>query len=293
MPEREPYDHEEVLKNERWELLRQIDEITDKPLTVLSFVWLGLLILDFTRGLTPTLQYFSYAIWALFVIDFLVEFTIAPHKWEYLRKSWLTAIALALPAFRVLAAFRALRLLRAARAARGVRLLRSVTSINRGMRAAGATLARRGIGYVLALTFVATFGGAAGMFQFERPEALVEAGYDAASAEQSAITSYGDAVWWTAMIMTTLGSEYWPRTAEGRLLCVLLSMFAFAVFGYITATLASFFIGQDAAAAAEGGGSPGDAAALREEIRALRADLAALARETRVRTENIAADERR
>lgn len=46
--------------------------------------------------------------------------------------------------------------------------------------------------------------------------------------------------------MTTLGSEYWPQTPEGRILCIVLALFAFAVFGYITATIATFFIGQDA-----------------------------------------------
>ena len=47
------------------------------------------------------------------------------------------------------------------------------------------------------------------------------------------------------MLLTTMGSEYWPRTPEGRFVCLLLSIYAFAVFGYITATLASFFIGSD------------------------------------------------
>ena len=48
------------------------------------------------------------------------------------------------------------------------------------------------------------------------------------------------------MLLTTMGSEYWPRSAEGRFICLLLSVYAFAVFGYITATLASYFVGDDA-----------------------------------------------
>jgi voltage-gated potassium channel len=48
------------------------------------------------------------------------------------------------------------------------------------------------------------------------------------------------------MLMTTMGSEYWPRTGEGRILCFLLSLYAFGVFGYVTATIATFFIGRDA-----------------------------------------------
>ena len=83
--------------------------------------------------------------------------------------------------------------------------------------------------------------------------------------------SYGEALWWTSMIMTTLGSEYWPRTAEGRILGWLLALFAFAVFGYITATLASFFVGQDA--------QERDEALLRADITALRDELRELRRE--------------
>ncbi len=40
------------------------------------------------------------------------------------------------------------------------------------------------------------------------------------------------------MIMTTMGS--WPQTPEGRVLCLLLAVYAFAVFGYVTAMLAAF-----------------------------------------------------
>lgn len=63
--------------------------------------------------------------------------------------------------------------------------------------------------------------------------------------ERSGLTSYWEALWWTAMIMTTIGSDYWPKTAEGRVLAFLLSVYAFAIFGYITAALASLLVGKD------------------------------------------------
>ncbi len=59
------------------------------------------------------------------------------------------------------------------------------------------------------------------------------------------LTDYGTALWWTSMILTTMGSDYWPRTLEGRLLCIILALYAFAVFGYVTATIASYFVGRD------------------------------------------------
>jgi voltage-gated potassium channel len=61
------------------------------------------------------------------------------------------------------------------------------------------------------------------------------------------LRTYGDALWWTAMMITTIGSGYFPRSAEGRVLCFLLALYWFAVFGYVTATLATFFVGRDAA----------------------------------------------
>ena len=58
--------------------------------------------------------------------------------------------------------------------------------------------------------------------------------------------NYGMALWWTAMWIITAGSDYWPITPEGRSLAFLLALFGFGIFGYVTATLASFFIGRDA-----------------------------------------------
>ena len=80
-----------------------------------------------------------------------------------------------------------------------------------------------------------------------------------------------------------LQSEYWPKTVEGRILGWLLAVYAFAVFGYITATIASFFIAQDVAMVAqrqadEGAITQTDATGLREEVAALRSEVATLSR---------------
>jgi voltage-gated potassium channel len=58
--------------------------------------------------------------------------------------------------------------------------------------------------------------------------------------------NYGMALWWTAMRVITAGSDFWPVTPEGRGLAFILSLFGYAIFGYVTATLATFFIGRDA-----------------------------------------------
>ncbi len=254
-----------VLNEERWAVLRQLEDFLETPMLVLGFVWLALLVIELTGNLSPALQFIGGAIWVIFIIDFALKFVLAPDKTDYLKANWLTALALVVPALRVFRIFRVLSILRAARAARGLRLFRVLSSANRGMRALGHTMQRRGVGYVMVLSVVVILLGAAGMYAFENdlPDGV-------------GLKSYSDALWWTAMLLTSLGSEYWPRSAEGRVLCFLLALYGFAVFGYVTATIATFFVGRDAESdEAELAGAKSievlrtEIAALREEVRTL------------------------
>jgi voltage-gated potassium channel len=56
-------------------------------------------------------------------------------------------------------------------------------------------------------------------------------------------------------------------------LTALLALYGLAVFGYITATFASFFIGRDAEEPSTGVAGSAELSALREEIAALRLGL--------------------
>lgn len=247
---------------ERESALHQLEDLLETPMIVLGFVWLLLLAVELVRGAGPLLQALGTAIWVAFVLDFALRLALAPDRSRYLRRNALTAISLFLPAVRVLRVARLARAARTARAVRGLRLARLVTSLNRGMRALRATMSRRGLAYVLALTAVVVFAGAAGMYALEPPD-----------GEGGGFRSYGDALWWTAMIVTTMGSELWPRTAEARILCLFLAIYAFAIFGYVTAAIASFFVGRDAED--ERGELAGAAALerLRAEVEALRREL--------------------
>jgi voltage-gated potassium channel len=252
----EPHESEE-----RWSALRDLDEWLRTPMMVLSFVWLILVIIELAWGTSRALEVFGTTIWIVFILEFAVRLTLAPAKGAFLKRNWLTVVALVVPAFRLLRGFRALRL---ARAARGFRLVRIVGTANRGMHALRASLRRRGLGYVIGLTVTIALLGAGGMLAFE-PASEVEGGFE----------SYLDALWWTGMLLATMGSEFWPKSAEGRILCFLLALYGFAVFGYITASFASFFVERDAASPEGGTVGAADLAALRTEIASLRAALAA------------------
>jgi voltage-gated potassium channel len=78
------------------------------------------------------------------------------------------------------------------------------------------------------------------------------------------------------MMLTTIGSEYFPQTLEGRILCFILALYGFAVFGYVTATLATFFVGRDAENKESEIAGAEDIKALRGEIALLRDEIKAL-----------------
>lgn len=245
-----------VAGKQRWRLLKQVEGVMETPMILLGFVWLALLIVDLVRGETNLTTTAGQVIWIIFILDFLLRFSLAPNKRIYLRRNLLTAVALLLPALRTL---RALRLLRVLRASRGLTFVRIISSTNRGMKALRKTMGRRGLGYVFTLTTLVSLAGAAGMFAFERGV--------------QGFQSYSEALWWTAMLMTSLGSANWPVTPEGRLLCFLLGLYGFAVFGYVTAALASYFVDQDADISRASVPDQASLQSLQEEIRQLRVAL--------------------
>lgn len=249
------------VERERWRLVLRIERWLETPMLVLGGVWLVLLLVELTRGLTLFLERLGTAIWMIFIADFVLRFALAPRRLHYLRRHWLTAVSLILPALRLLRIVRVARVFRAARATRGLRLAKVIGSLNRGMRALDRALQRRGFGYVVTLTLLVALVGAAGMYAFERDVA------------GSGLSSYPEALWWTSMLLTTVGSEYWPRTSEGRVLALLLSVYAVSIFGYLAATLASYFIDRDAENRGAALAGQGAMEAMRAELAALREEL--------------------
>jgi voltage-gated potassium channel len=230
----------------------------DPLMTILSLAWTALFVVELVRGLTPLGWWLGAAVWSAFALEFAIEFVLARDRSAYLRREWLMALALVAPMFRLL------RLARLAGLARGIRSLRVVnvfTSIGRGMRTLGHGLGRRGAGYVAGLSVLTLVVGAAGMYAAERGAA--GGGFD----------SYASALWWTAMLLTSMGSDYWPQSAEGRTLCFVLALYGFAMFGYVTAALASLFVGRDADAERRAVAGKASLEGLQADIAALRAEI--------------------
>lgn len=220
---------------EREGALEQFKAWAETPMVVLAFTWFALFIDGLVEGTSPLADFFGTLIWVVFIAETLTEIVLAPDKKAYLRSNWVIVISLFVPAFRIFRILRIFQVANLARAVQGIRLLSVITSLNRTMHALRVAMKKGGFGYVLMSTVIVVLGGAAGMLLFENGVAGPDKG----------LHTYGDALWWTAMIMTTMGSEYWPRTGEGRILCFLLALYAFSVFGYVTAFIATLLIGRE------------------------------------------------
>lgn len=272
MPDREPAEPRATPppedadgQSERWELLGHLHRLLEPMMVILGVAFLVLLIVDFATTSPEQQLWLDRAltvIWAVFVAEFLLRFVIAPSKASFLRANWLSAASLVLPFLRPL------RALRAVRAVRSLRLVRLLGGANRGMRVLQRVTGGRQIAYVGALTLLVTLLGAVGVLFFDR------------NAEGATIRTFGDALWWSAAMVTTVNNEKYAVTPEARVIAVLQRVFAVSIFGFVTASIASYLVGRQAE-----GQTPtdwdkperrGELATLHEEQAALRREVTAL-----------------
>lgn len=246
-----------AVRHERFELLTLVQAILEPVMGALGLLFLVLLLLDYTAtGLSARnqarLDTALQAIWAIFIVDFVIRFIIAPAKGLFLRQNWFGALSLALPFLRPF------RVFRAARAVRSLSLVRFLGGINRGMRILRKVARGRQFAYVGGLTVLVVLGGAVAVRFFDR------------GIENAPIQSFPDALWWSAAMVTTINNEKYVVSGEARVIAILMRVFAVSVFGFITASIASYLIGTSETT----GRNTGEDDDLRKEIAALRRELA-------------------
>lgn len=115
---------------------------------------------------------------------------------------------------------------------------------------------------------------------------MLLAGGGFAALEENTVGSYSDGVMWALSLMTTVGfTGGVPTSGAGKLLAAALMLFGFALLALTTAAVASLFVHEDEAPAETT--ERAFEALMLEELQALRAELAALAEESRVRAESV------
>ncbi len=166
---------------------------------VLASLWLALPAFGPTGQLTPVQEAVSDMTRGLFRLEQVLHPVRAVH---IASSSGELAMSLLLPALWIFSLARALR---AARPVLGVRLVRVLGSINRGMRTTGRAMRRHGS---------ATCWRSSGRWlRSPRPACRVS------SIVHLEGTDDVDALRWTAMSLTSRGSDYWPQPAERRMPC--------------------------------------------------------------------------
>lgn len=143
--------------------------------------------------------------WVLFLADFVIRVVLADGRRAYVLAHWYDVAIILVP------------LLRPLRAMRGIfRVLN---------RSAGGTV------FALVTAVFAVLLGALGVLGAERTNA------------DANITNYGDALWWAAVTVTTVGyGEYSPVTLKGRLIAVVLMLVGVGLVGTITGATAAWVL---------------------------------------------------
>lgn len=229
MPEKHP-----ATPEERENALQDYELWWELPIRILGIIWLILLFYELIVGENSVVSVLIYLIWFLFILDFLARFFLSTDRIFFLKHNAITIISLVVPALRFLRALQAVRILRFGRSIRSLQLVTVIGSLNRGMKAIREFLGWHHSGYVMALTLIVILLGSAGMYAFEH-------NYPGSQGFET----FWDSLWWTSMILTTIASQWWPVSPEGRILAFTLSLYSFGVFGFITAVITSFLIGKN------------------------------------------------
>jgi voltage-gated potassium channel len=174
-----------------------------------SLFLVGLVEVVMESGDTRSGQVLMLSAWIGFVIDLIVRWTLDGSPRSFARRNWFAIIAVLIPIFRALFVFYIF-----------IRLARGRTRLQSKIQYYAAYLT------ILVITF-----GAALVLGAER------------DYPGSNIHTYGEAVWWACVTVTTVGyGDYTPVSPTGRGIATLMLFNGVAIISVITATISSRFV---------------------------------------------------
>jgi voltage-gated potassium channel len=188
---------------------------TEAPLVVASLVYLAAYSWRVIANLEGTARLVADIViaitWAMFIADYLIRLAMASQKWRWFRTHLGSLTFALIPVLRL------------------VYLLRFLTRLPGVRTSAGGRLRTRILVYGIGASVVLIIVCSLAVLEAER------------GAPGATITSFGDAVWWACVTVTTTGfGDYTPVTVRGRAVGVGLMFGGVALAGIITATLASW-----------------------------------------------------
>ncbi|MDA2813613.1 ion channel [Nocardiopsis sp. RSe5-2] len=188
-----------------------------------------------------------WSVWAVFAVDYAARLALAPRKGFFIRRNWFDLLVIVLPVLRPL---------------RLVQVILVLGFINK--RARMVTLRRSVAWYAGAGAVLLVVCAALAVLDAER------------ASPDAVITDFPEALWWAATTVTTVGyGDFYPVTLWGRVVAIVLFTAGIALLGVVTGTLASWFVEKLDTAQETASATQGQVEDLMEEVRALRAELAA------------------
>jgi voltage-gated potassium channel len=195
----------------------------------------------FARVCTAT----TVIIWLGFGVDYVIRVWLAASRWRFVRTHLFELLVLVLPLLRPL------------------RALRLVTLLTVLERRAVASFRGRTLAYIVGAVVLMGFVAAVAVLDAER------------GSPGATITSFMDAVWWTAATLSSVGyGDAYPITDEGRFIGIGLMVGGIALLAAVTAVLASWFIEHVGSIEQAEAQTREEVAELATEVRALRQELA-------------------
>jgi voltage-gated potassium channel len=182
-------------------------------------------LLPLDEGTSKILNYADTTICLLFFLDFLITVYRSENRLRYfVTWGWLDLLSCVpmIDALRVTRAARIVRIVRVLRALRSARILATFILQRR---------AQSGLMAASLVFIVVVFLGSVAILHFERGE------------EKSNIHEPEDAVWWSVVTLSTVGSgDKYPVTPEGRLIGVVLTVIGVALIGTLSGFVAAWFL---------------------------------------------------
>ncbi len=170
------------------------------------------------------LEYADVGICVIFLVDFIVQLTMAKSKWGYLKWGWIDLIS-SIPMVGPLRWGRFARVVRILRLLRGVKSAKMISHYIARRRSDSAFAAAA---FVAILTVILA---SIAVLYLERD-------YPAAN-----ITSAEDALWWATSTIATVGyGDRYPVSTGGRVVAVITMIVGVGLFGTFTAFVSTWFI---------------------------------------------------
>jgi voltage-gated potassium channel len=202
----------------------------DVPMLVVTLLWLPVLIVPLVvplhGSMAETFATIDYTVWALFALEYMIKFSLAPRRVYFVKTHLLDLLIVAVPFFRPLRMGRLVRLLRLSRVA---------VVVGEALRRGKSIFTHNGFHFVVLAAATIVFA-CAGLVTFAER-----------SARGSNIHDFGQGLWWAIETVTTVGyGDRYPTTPFGQGVAVLLMLVGIGLIGTLTATVASYFVQEKA-----------------------------------------------